>query len=136
MDACGQMALDETLLRAPPSPPDASFTPWLRFYLWSTPALTFGYAQKWMDIAPLAPPARYPSITRRLTGGGLVPHLTDLTFSAAFPAPHPWCPREIYRLLHTHLQFHLQVVGCPSALSPSLPPAPIYHLGLTRGGDK
>ena len=69
-------------------------TPWsrlgkpvLRFYGWTAPAATFGYFQKYADVerATLLRP-----LIRRPTGGGIVPHDADWTYSAGFPPGHEW----------------------------------------------
>lgn len=100
------MALDETLLLSVP-PPGA----WLRFYRWDAPALTFGYAQHWRDVAPLVPGGDSSRAARRPTGGGVVFHGDDLTFSAGFPMPAVWNPSAIYADLHARLLHALAEVG-------------------------
>ena len=77
------MALDEALLEAV-----ARWgQPVLRFYGWTVPAATFGYFQKYAEIERLT---RLRPLIRRPTGGGLVPHDADWTYSLAFPAGHAW----------------------------------------------
>jgi lipoate-protein ligase A len=77
------MALDEALLEAMPR----LGQPVLRFYGWSEPAATFGYFQK---IAEVEQATGLGPLIRRPTGGGLVPHDADWTYSLAFPAGHDW----------------------------------------------
>ena len=92
-DAALNMAIDETLLRA-------ASRPTLRIYRWARPAVSFGYFGKWSD-ALAAGPGR--EIVRRWTGGGIVPHGDDLTFSLIVPRAHPFfavSPRESYRAIH------------------------------------
>jgi len=72
------MAADELLLAAA-TPADA----WLRLYGWTLPACSFGYFQP-HTVAPAGRPA-----VRRLSGGGLVDHAHDLTFSLAVSRAHP-----------------------------------------------
>src|ERR1700676_2326901 len=82
-DAAFNMALDEALLEAMPR----LQRPVLRFYGWTEPAATFGYFQKYSDVesnTPLRP------LIRRPTGGGIVPHDADWTYSAVFPPGHEW----------------------------------------------
>ena len=75
------MAIDQFLMGSQDLP-DAS--PVLRFYSWSQPAYSIGYFQKIREIAKLIQPAnKNVSIVRRITGGGLVAHGTDITFSLA-----------------------------------------------------
>ncbi len=54
----------------------------LRFYQWDRPSVSIGYLQ---DHA--AAPAGY-AVVRRPTGGGVVFHDHDLTYTAAIPAGH------------------------------------------------
>jgi len=89
----GQMALDEALLLA-------CAVPVVRAYRWAAPAATFGYAQKYSEVLVLA--GNLP-VVRRWTGGGLVFHGSDLTFSLAVPATHALCrlkTPEIYLEIH------------------------------------
>src|SRR6266850_8317909 len=77
------MALDEALLQAMPR----LGKPVLRFYSWSEPAASFGYFQRYADAAnaiSLRP------LVRRPTGGGMVPHDGDWTYSLVFPPAHSW----------------------------------------------
>lgn len=90
------MALDDALLEAMPRLQQ----PVLRFYGWTEPAVTFGYFQKFAEVqrSTLLRP-----LIRRPTGGGLVPHDADWTYSLAFPAGHEWHglrAEESYRRAH------------------------------------
>src|SRR4051812_24857979 len=98
-EAAWNMALDQALL-------DASAeinAPILRFYGWQEPAATFGYFQHHAEIAtwtPLRP------LIRRPTGGGLVPHDADWTYSVIIPPTDRWYELravESYRRLHEWL---------------------------------
>ena len=82
-DAAFNMALDEALL-ASAVPLGA---PVLRFYGWTEPAATFGYFQKYSEVAAAT---KLRPLIRRPTGGGIVPHDADWTYSAVFPAGHEW----------------------------------------------
>ena len=72
------MAADEALLQNAP----ATGTPLLRCYAWDRPAVSIGYVQR-LDAAPEGFAA-----VRRPTGGGIVYHDYDFTFSVAFPMGH------------------------------------------------
>jgi lipoate-protein ligase A len=72
------MAADELLLEAA-----SAEVSWLRLYGWTVPAVSFGYFQSHTVV----PPGR-PAV-RRLTGGGVVDHAHDLTFSLAVSRHHP-----------------------------------------------
>src|SRR5438034_1545690 len=81
--AAFNMALDEALLEAMPR----LGKPVLRFYGWTQPAAAFGYFQKYAEAerATLLRP-----LVGRPTGGGIVPHEADWTYSLAFPARSGW----------------------------------------------
>src|SRR5438046_5729178 len=70
------MALDEALL-------EHATVPSIRFYQWNSPALSFGYFGKFADVAAHAP---VRDLVRRWTGGGIVFHGDDLTYSIVIPA--------------------------------------------------
>src|SRR5436305_10194353 len=81
--AAENMAVDEVLLESA-----ASFTrPVLRFYGWSEAAASFGYSQRYDEIARLT---CLRPLVRRPTGGGLVPHDADWTYSLVFPPSAAW----------------------------------------------
>ena len=95
-DAAFNMAVDEALLEAMPR----WRVPVLRFYGWTERAASFGYFQKFADVerATLLRP-----LVRRPTGGGLVPHDADWTYSVAFPTNHEWYSTsavESYQRIH------------------------------------
>jgi lipoate-protein ligase A len=90
------MALDEALLAAMPR----LRRPVLRFYSWSEAAASFGYFQKYSEVERAT--ALRP-LVRRPTGGGIVSHDSDWTYSLAFPAGHDWHSLqaiESYRRVH------------------------------------
>ena len=66
------MGLDEALLVTPGLPPT------LRFYSWKPDTLSLGYFQKIADVPGLE---RAGKIVRRITGGGAIHHVRELTFS-------------------------------------------------------
>lgn len=74
------MAVDEALLRECKGPV-------LRFYRWSEPAVSIGYFQQ----SSIVPSGRV--FVRRYTGGGLVDHAADVTYSIIVPRGH-----EFYQL--------------------------------------
>ena len=92
-DAALNMAIDETLLRT-------ARAPILRIYRWARPAVSFGYFGKWTDAARAWPDRE---IVRRWTGGGIVPHGDDVTFSLIVPRTDRFFaigPRESYCAIH------------------------------------
>lgn len=95
-EAAWNMAVDEMLLEFA----SAMNAPVLRLYGWEKPAATFGYFQKhgeissWTGLRPLI---------RRPTGGGLVPHDRDWTYSVIAPPGDEWFQlraEESYRRVH------------------------------------
>ena len=101
------MAVDEALLRL-------ARCPVVRFYRWASPAITFGYAQRYADVRASA--GALPAI-RRWTGGGMVFHGEDLTMALAVPASHDFCRLQtgmIYQQIHRAL-LDAVVEICPDA---------------------
>jgi lipoate-protein ligase A len=98
--AAFNMALDEALLEA-----SAHIgKPVLRFYGWTEPAATFGYFQKYADVERVT---FLRPLIRRPTGGGIVPHNVDWTYSLTFPPSHEWHffkAEESYRRVHEWIQ--------------------------------
>ncbi len=93
------MALDEALLEAAPS-----LGPVLRFYSWTEPAASFGYFQKYAEVETMT---QLRPLVRRPTGGGVVPHDADWTYSLVFPPDDPWYDLkavESYRRVHEWIQ--------------------------------
>lgn len=108
------MALDEALLAEAPN----HRTPVLRFYGWSEPAVTFGYFQHYAEVSQLT---RIRPLIRRPTGGGIVPHLADWTYSLAIPPEHPWYAlraTESYRTMHAWIVAAFARLGVPTELAP------------------
>lgn len=105
------MAMDEALAKSKPE----AFC--LRFFRWKGAGATFGYAQRIREVERALPPGIGNVYTRRPTGGGIVPHLDDLTFSCVFPAGGELRPAEIYRRLHTALLAGLRAAGVAAQLA-------------------
>src|ERR1051326_665149 len=74
--AAMNMAVDEALF-------EIADAPTLRFYRWDHPAVSFGYFGKFSDVQNLA---EERDLVRRWTGGGIVFHDEDLTYSIIIPA--------------------------------------------------
>lgn len=113
-DAALNMAMDEALLNAS----ERLGKPVLRFYGWTEPAASFGYFQKYADIdrtTELRP------LVRRPTGGGLVPHDADWTYSLTFPPGHEWYSVnavESYRRVHEWIRAAFAELKIVSELAP------------------
>jgi lipoyl(octanoyl) transferase len=104
-----QMALDEALL-------ECVERPLLRVYRWAGEAVSFGYAQSLAEVRE-----RFPSLpcVRRWTGGGIVEHVGDWTFSLIVPSKEPLAkarPQDTYRLIHAQVVIVLKELGCSARL--------------------
>jgi lipoyl(octanoyl) transferase len=77
--AATNMAIDEALL-------ECAAVPSIRFYDWQSLALSFGYFGKFADVALYAAER---DLVRRWTGGGIVFHGNDFTYSIVIPASDP-----------------------------------------------
>lgn len=115
-----QMALDETLVHTSPC---AGI---LRFYNWAEgPAVTFGYAQSIREVRrELEHHAFTGAFCRRPTGGGVVYHQDDLTFSLIFSSQNS--PTSIYKHLHQTIQTALVADGIQAHVFSQKLPASAY----------
>ncbi len=121
--AVWNMALDESLLGAAPD----LGRPVLRFYGWTEPAATFGYSQRYADVERLTP---LRPLIRRPTGGGVVPHDCDWTYTLVFPPNHWWYrlrARESYERLHAWVQRAFRGLGVATELAPTAAAGPPTH---------
>ncbi len=119
--AAHNMAVDEALLETMPR---WQF-PVLRFYGWTEPAATFGYFQKYAEVSSRT---RLRPLIRRPTGGGIVPHEADWTYSLAFPAGHEWhglAAVTSYHRVHAWIQAAFAQLNIVTELAPCcLPTSP------------
>jgi lipoate-protein ligase A len=102
--AAMNMAIDEALL-------ESAKVPSIRFYRWNFPALSFGYFGKFSDVASHATQC---DVVRRWTGGGIVFHGQDLTYSIVIPANDrvfDESPMSIYERIHRTLRDALVALG-------------------------
>ena len=107
------MALDEALLENAAT----LGQPVLRFYDWTEPCATFGYSQK---ITQIEAATKLRPLIRRCTGGGLVPHNGDWTYSLIFPPDHEWArlvATESYQRTHKLLQAAFKEIGVETELA-------------------
>ena len=107
-----QMALDEALL-------ESAERPTLRSYRWAGQAVSFGYSQSLAAVRE-----RIPSLpfVRRWTGGGIVEHGRDWTFSLVVPSSEPLAkarPEDTYRSIHANITTVLNELGYPARLAGS-----------------
>ena len=108
------MAWDEALLEAAPQLGQSV----LRFYGWTEPAATFGYFQKFSDVERMT---ELRPLIRRPTGGGLVPHDADWTYSVVVPPNHSWYELrapESYERMHRWIQAAFASLGVATELAP------------------
>ena len=109
------MAFDETLLEFV----SQLGRPVLRFYGWRERAASFGYSQRFAEVTRLT---RLQPLVRRPTGGGLVSHDADWTYSLVFPPGHWWCAlraTESYRTVHEWVRDAFVRLNVEAELSPS-----------------
>jgi lipoate-protein ligase A len=98
------MAIDEALLEHASSPS-------IRFYRWDHPALSFGYFGKFADVANYS---MERDLVRRWTGGGIVFHGNDLTYSIIIPVQDSAFTESsisIYEKIHNALRAALATNG-------------------------
>jgi lipoyl(octanoyl) transferase len=110
--AAVNMAIDEILLAE-------LSEPLLRIYRWEKPAVSFGYFIRFSAVCDVA---RSRELVRRMTGGGIVEHGSDLTYSVILPSVHPLAecpPRESYAAIHRAIAGWMQHRGIATALAPS-----------------
>ena len=111
-DPAMNMALDEALLRTAPE----RGRPLLRLYRWNAPAVSIGLLQRFSpELAPGRP------VVRRPTGGGLVDHARDVTYTVVTPPTHSLYrlpTPECYRLLHGAVTEAVQLAGVAATLAP------------------
>lgn len=108
------MALDEALLTHAPQ----LGRPVLRLYGWTEPAATFGYFQRHAEIAQAT---LLRPLIRRPTGGGLVPHDADWTYSLTVPPGSDWYALragDSYRAMHEWVAAAFARLGVPAELAP------------------
>ncbi len=89
------MAMDEALLQCA----EKSGIPLIRIYGWDRPSVSIGYVQRY----DAAPGDKY-TVVRRPTGGGVVYHDYDLTYTAIVPIDDPVC--ELNRIDSYHVFHH------------------------------
>lgn len=123
------MAVDEALLRS------GTNLPILRVYNWLGDWISFGYFQKYEDIAQEIDP-RF-QVVRRWTGGGLVDHRSDQTYTLIVPRELPIAndrPETSYRIVHEALAEALSSAGYDSSLASEEKPDAAGRCFASEGG--
>lgn len=113
--AAENMALDFLLLQRYPAPAAPRF----RHYEWRRPAFTFGYSQKIGFVRANLPADGTFDLCRRPTGGGIVDHRHDWTYTLVVPRGHALYDEraaQSYRLVHEGLAAALTALGQPAAV--------------------
>jgi lipoate-protein ligase A len=125
--AAMNMAIDEALL-------EFVTIPQIRFYRWQFPALSFGYFGRFANVA------RYQcerDLVRRWTGGGIVFHGQDLTYSLVIPASDTAFAESaisIYEKIHRALCDALSETGQPAVVAADADRGPGSATVATRTG--
>jgi lipoate-protein ligase A len=112
------MAIDEALL-------ESATIPSIRFYGWHSPALSFGYFGRFADVAIYSGER---DLVRRWTGGGIVFHGEDLTYSIVIPASDPAFDQSstaIYEGIHCALADILNEAGSRAVVAGGVDPGGI-----------
>jgi lipoate-protein ligase A len=113
--AAENMAIDFLLLQRYPN----ETAPRFRHYEWRAPAFTFGYSQKIDFVRSALPAGETFDLCRRPTGGGLVDHRDDWTFSLVIPRGHPLedvRATQSYREIHECLARALRLQSIPASI--------------------
>jgi len=134
--AAANMATDFLLLRRYPEKGYARF----RAYGWHRAAFSFGYGQKiaWVraQLPVEAEQGRAVELVRRPTGGGLVDHREDWTYSLVIPRGHDLEAAravESYRAVHAALAEALRECGQAAVLKESCEPPSETECAATKG---
>jgi lipoate-protein ligase A len=104
-----QMACDEALLGRAEGPV-------LRIFRWTEPWVSAGYFVPWAEALATRPEL---PVCRRWTGGGIVVHENDFTFSLVAPRREAWAqcrPGDSYRVLHFAAAEALRAVGITASV--------------------
>lgn len=113
-DAATNMAIDASLLDSTPAGVAV-----LRHYGWSEPAITFGYTQRIKDVRNTVDTDL--TLCRRITGGGIVDHRNDWTYTLVINAAVPIASDpaiDLYLKLHKAIQATLLKLEVASQLAP------------------
>ncbi len=125
--AAMNMAIDEALL-------EFVTIPLIRFYRWQFPALSFGYFGRFTNVASYQCER---DLVRRWTGGGIVFHGQDLTYSLVIPASDTAFAESsisIYEKIHRALCDALSETGQPAVVAAGADGGPGSATVATRTG--
>ena len=125
--AAMNMAIDEAFL-------EYATVPLIRFYRWHSPALSFGYFGRFSNIASYQ---FERDLVRRWTGGGIVFHGQDLTYSLVIPVSDTASFQSsisIYENIHRALCDALSETGQRAVVAAVVEPGPGSAKAGTRTG--
>jgi lipoate-protein ligase A len=114
-EAAWNMALDETLLE---SHRQGLTPPTLRFYSWTPPALSLGYAQPLADVNLPACREAGIAVVRRSTGGRAVLHQGEFTYAVIASEGFPPSVSGTYRMITEVLAQAIARLGVPADIAP------------------
>ncbi len=109
-DPAFNMGLDEALLETSES------VPTVRLYSWRPDTLSLGYFQLFSEVPGVE---KAGAVVRRITGGGAIHHVKELTFSIAAPLDHPLYRGPIadsYARVHEAIRAALAEIGVPAEI--------------------
>jgi len=109
------MGLDEALLLSADAPPT------LRLYTWKPDTLSLGYFQRWVDVPGTSEAG---AVVRRLTGGGAIHHVNELTFSLTTAQNDPLYRGKVadsYERIHGAIARALESFGATATLAGDTP---------------
>ena len=113
-DAATNMAIDSALLET-----TTGGTAMLRHYGWTEPSITFGYSQRFEEV--IATLGDELSLCRRTTGGGIVDHRNDWTYSLVLHVgltAAQGSSTDLYEKIHASIATALKELGCSTRLAP------------------
>ena len=116
--AAMNMAIDEAILITQKDHPN----PTLRFYDWSNPAFSFGYFQNIASEVDIdACNTENIELVKRMTGGGIVVHGWDLTYSLILPRYSGEKPvSEMYQTIGKNLVSAFVKLGIPATCNSTI----------------
>ncbi|MBI2512060.1 MAG: lipoate--protein ligase family protein [Opitutae bacterium] len=121
--AAENMAIDFLLLQRYPEANAARF----RHYEWRGPAFTFGFSQKIAFVREKLAAELPADLCRRPTGGGIVDHRNDWTYSLVIPRGHALeeaRATQSYRVVHECVTGAFVALGQPVELKAVCEPPP------------
>lgn len=101
---------------------DQRALPEVRLYRWAEPTLSYGRLQSKETAEAMATALGARAVVQRPTGGGMVFHESDLSFSVVWRRDQPGLPpciKNVYRLFHEAIAGEFREKGMDVSLHPS-----------------